>query len=168
MSNTRKVIIKRKCINRGGDAGAEVPSEYHFSCNWLKPKSMKEEFDLQCGSDVWPQIRNIQFWHFHDLLKTNKEINCWTSCVALVAVSVARNQCNTSVDTTPVTTLLFWYQVEHWTIELDITTVLCVMSYEPGGGGMVGAAVPPVSEIFGQNAHNLGNKETIKDGIKKI
>ena len=31
-----------------------------------------------------------------------------------------------------------------------------------------GAAVPPVSEIFGQNAHNSGNKETIKDGIKKI
>ena len=27
---------------------------------------------------------------------------------------------------------------------------------------------PPVSEIFGQNAQNSGNKETIKDGIKKI
>ena len=32
---------------------------------------------------------------------------------------------------------------------------------EGGGGG--GA----VSEIFGQNAQNSGNKETIKDGIKK-
>ena len=34
--------------------------------------------------------------------------------------------------------------------------------YERGGGG--GGAV---SEIFGQNAQNSGNKETIKDGIKK-
>ena len=40
------------------------------------------------------------------------------------------------------------------------------MSYEPGEA--VEAAAPPVSEIFGQNAQNLGNKQTIKDGIKKI
>ena len=32
----------------------------------------------------------------------------------------------------------------------------------------MGAVAPPaVSEIFGQNAQNSGNKETIKDGIKK-
>ena len=44
----------------------------------------------------------------------------------------------------------------------------CKMSanglHTSGGGG---GAAPPVSEIFGQNAQNSGNKETIKDGIKK-
>ena len=30
-----------------------------------------------------------------------------------------------------------------------------------------GAAAPPVSKIFGQNAKNSGNKETINDGIEK-
>ena len=34
-----------------------------------------------------------------------------------------------------------------------------------GGGG--GAAAPPVSKIFGENAKNSGNKETINDGIEK-
>lgn len=34
-------------------------------------------------------------------------------------------------------------------------------------GGAGGAAAPPVSKIFGQNAKNSGNKETINDGIEK-
>ena len=34
-------------------------------------------------------------------------------------------------------------------------------------GGAGGAAAPPVSKIFGQNAKNSGNKETINDGIGK-
>ena len=33
--------------------------------------------------------------------------------------------------------------------------------------GAGGAAAPPVSKIFGQNAKNSGNKETINDGIEK-
>ena len=33
-----------------------------------------------------------------------------------------------------------------------------------GGGG---GGSPPVSKIFGQNAKNSGNKETINDGIEK-
>ena len=33
--------------------------------------------------------------------------------------------------------------------------------------GARGAAAPPVSKIFGQNAKNSGNKETINDGIEK-
>ena len=41
LSNSEKVIIKGKCINREGGYGLEVPCEYHFqgdnfSCNWLK------------------------------------------------------------------------------------------------------------------------------------
>jgi len=52
-SNSGKAIIKRKRINRGGGYGPEVPCEYHFqgvefSCDWLKQKLMKEEFNLQC------------------------------------------------------------------------------------------------------------------------
>ena len=52
-SNSGKAIIKGKCINRGGGYGLAVPCENHFqgddfSCNWLKQKLMKEEFDLQC------------------------------------------------------------------------------------------------------------------------
>ena len=34
-------------------------------------------------------------------------------------------------------------------------------------GGAGGAAAPPVSKIFGQNAKNSDNKETINDGIEK-
>ena len=33
--------------------------------------------------------------------------------------------------------------------------------------GAGGAAAPPVSKVFGQNAKNSGNKETINDGIEK-
>lgn len=51
-SNSGKAIIKGKRVNRGGGYGLEVPCEYHFqgddfSCNWLKQKLMKEEFDPQ-------------------------------------------------------------------------------------------------------------------------
>ena len=36
-------------------------------------------------------------------------------------------------------------------------------------GGLGGEGQPsPVSDIFGQNAQNSGDKETIKDGIKKF
>ena len=40
-----------------------------------------------------------------------------------------------------------------------------VIGVRAGGAG--GAAAPPVSKIFGQNAKNSGNKETINDGIEK-
>ena len=54
-SNSEKVIIKGKRVNRGGGGGGyglEVPCEYYFQgdnflCNWFKQKLMKEEFDLQ-------------------------------------------------------------------------------------------------------------------------
>ena len=36
-----------------------------------------------------------------------------------------------------------------------------------GGRGAGGGGGAAVSEIFGQNAQNSGNKESIKDGIKK-
>ena len=50
--NSGKAIIKGKLVNRGGGYGLE-PCGYHFqgadfSCNQLKQKLMKEEFDLQC------------------------------------------------------------------------------------------------------------------------
>ena len=41
-----------------------------------------------------------------------------------------------------------------------------VIGVQAGGAGG-GAAAPPVSKIFGQNAKNSGNKETINDGIEK-
>ena len=51
-SNSGEAISKGKRVNRGGGYGLEVPCEYHFqgddySCNWLKQKLMKEEFDPQ-------------------------------------------------------------------------------------------------------------------------
>ena len=51
-SNSGKAIIKGKHVNRGGGYGLKVPCEYNFqkddfSCNWLKQKLMKEEFDPQ-------------------------------------------------------------------------------------------------------------------------
>ena len=51
-SNSGKAIVKGKRVNRGGGYGLEVPCEYHFqrddfSCNRLKQKLMKEEFDRE-------------------------------------------------------------------------------------------------------------------------
>ena len=42
---------------------------------------------------------------------------------------------------------------------------LTVIGIRARGAG--GAAAPPVSKIFGQNAKHSGNKETINDGIEK-
>ena len=46
-----------------------------------------------------------------------------------------------------------------------IDSIGCFIGVRAGGAG--GAAAPPVSKIFGQNAKNSGNKETINDGIEK-
>ena len=51
-----RVIIKGKrvnTVNRGAGYGLEKPCEYHFegdnfSCNWLKEKLVKDQFDIQC------------------------------------------------------------------------------------------------------------------------
>ena len=53
-----------------------------------------------------------------------------------------------------------------------LTPLACLplVGWLPAGvraGGAGGAAAPPVSKIFGQNAKNSGNKETINDGIEK-
>ena len=45
--------------------------------------------------------------------------------------------------------------------------VLALIPIGVRAGGAGGAAAPPVSKIFGQNAKNSGNKETINDGIEK-
>ena len=45
------------------------------------------------------------------------------------------------------------------------TIIFADIGVRAGGAG--GAAAPPVSKIFGQNAKNSGNKETINDGIEK-
>ena len=48
-TNTGKVVIKGKSINRGGGFGLEIPREYifegdTFSSHWLQRKLLKEEF----------------------------------------------------------------------------------------------------------------------------
>ena len=46
-------IIKGKQVNSGAGYGLEVPCEYRFegensSCNWLKEKQVKYQFNVQC------------------------------------------------------------------------------------------------------------------------
>ena len=62
------------------------------------------------------------------------------------------NRCDTGPDTTNSCTARSFSGIE----EILTDFVFCCHV-----GGL------PVSEIFGQNAQNSGNKETIKDGIKK-
>ena len=50
-TNSGKVIVKGKHVNRGGGYGLEIPCEYHFhgdtfSCQWLKGKLTQEKFKL--------------------------------------------------------------------------------------------------------------------------
>ena len=51
-TNTEKVVIKGKRVNRGGDYGLEILCEYQFmgdafSISWLKEKLQKEAFDAK-------------------------------------------------------------------------------------------------------------------------
>ena len=48
-----RVIIKEKEVNRGAGYCLYVSCEYHFkpgnfSCNWLKEKLVKDQFNVQC------------------------------------------------------------------------------------------------------------------------
>ena len=50
-TNSAKVIINGKRVNRGSGYGLEIPCEYHFhgdrfSCQWLKGKLIQEKFKL--------------------------------------------------------------------------------------------------------------------------
>ena len=49
----------------------------------------------------------------------------------------------------------------------DLVSYIIIFNIGVRAGGAGGAAAPPVSKIFGQNAKNSGNKETINDGIEK-
>ena len=56
------------------------------------------------------------------------------------------------------------YQRDPW---INIAKLLNISIIGVRARGAGGAAAPPVSKIFGQNAKNSGNKETINDGIEK-
>ena len=123
--------------------------------------------------DWWTLEKTISFKKFHDKNSSNLKITArWTKKMSQTSIKwpgkkITKSNRGSRSIYDLISPSCFFKNKESQRSRCNRWKRSYMKTIGVRAGGAGGAAAPPVSKIFGQNAKNSGNKETINDGIEK-